>query len=103
MTLLARTRRRGYNCADFAAEALGCPVEAVSGALATRGGWRRLSTPSDGCLTLMRRNNGPPHVGIYKRGGVMHLGDRSALFQPMHIIKRDYNRISFYVRSDRNH
>lgn len=94
---LTRYRKKGYDCSDFAAEVLNVPTEAIAGALAARKGWRPTRVPVERSLVLLRRNSAPPHVGIYLQKGVLHLGERSAMWQPMHVIKRDYNNLRFYA------
>lgn len=99
---LSKRRQKGYDCADFAAEALGVPVEAISGVLSARKTWRWSDVPREGVLTLMRQNGRSPHVGIYSGGGVWHLGARMVMFQPLHMLKREYNKISFYAKRNCN-
>lgn len=98
---LGKRRSRAYNCAAFAADVLECPPETIAGVLSARKDWRRLLVPESPCLALLRRNAAPPHVGIYINGGVLHLGDKIAMFQPLCVIERDYNKINFYA--NRNH
>ena len=99
---LSRARRKDYNCANLASEVLECPLDSLTGAVGTRTDWQRLSAPQAPCLAVLRRNSAPPHVGIYLQGGVLHLSDKTALFQPLHVIQRDYNKIRYYARRNNN-
>ena len=99
---LTRYRRKGYNCSNFAAEVLGVPVETVAGVMTARKAWRPIKGPQEGALCLLRRNAAPPHVGICTKGGVLHLGERVAMWHPMHIVRRDFNNLRFYAQRN-NH
>lgn len=99
---LHKRRSKSYDCAAFAAEVLNVPVSCLQGTLCARSGWQAVRVPTDGALALLRPLIGPPHVGIYIKGGVLHLGPRVALFQPLTVIKRDYQKIRFYDRRNRN-
>lgn len=102
MNWLGKTRKRDYICSNFVADVLECPLSEVAGTMAVRGAWKRITLPTENALVLMRNNNSPPHVGIYKNGGVLHLGLKVAMFQPMQMIERHFNRISFYARRNCN-
>ena len=64
--------------------------------------WERLWVPTEGAVALMRPQVGPLHVGIYTAGGMLHLGAKVSLFQPMSIIERDFRDIRFYDRRNCN-
>lgn len=99
---LYKRRSKGYDCAAFAAEVLDVPISCLQGTLCARSGWRAVPVPSEGSLALLRPKIGPPHVGIYTQGGVLHLGAKQAMFQPLSVIKRDFKKINFYDRRNCN-
>lgn len=86
-----------YNCRHFVAEVSGWPIAWLDVPFQ---GWKRLAKPIDGCLALMRPLTGTaPHVGIYKGGRVLHLGEKMPRFEPIVSIVLHFHYVKYYARS----
>lgn len=103
--------RTSYNCLHFVAEVweaetgedagdrLGALLAAASGAGLTRKHVRaftRLDRPESPCFALMERPAGPPHVGIYIRGRILHITERGVEFFPPSIASRGFSSVKYY-------
>ena len=49
--------------------------------------FRQLDKPEDFCIVQIRSFEPIPHVGIYYKGGVLHMTRRGALCEPYHRIR----------------
>lgn len=101
----------GYNCLHFVREVwqdhhgediwdrlqgLSEPSASRRIRKAHRRAWARLEEPETGCLVLMRRPRGEPHVGFYLRGRVLHLHPGGVEYQPLDVACRSFPIVEFY-------
>lgn len=113
---LTRTYSEGtYNCMHFAAELwlalTGVDIqdrlnEVLHGPLAgrvigrrTHDVFRPLDEPQEPCLVLMQHTRRVPHVGVYLRERVMHLGDRRTGVQlmPLCVATLGFSRVRLII------
>jgi hypothetical protein len=59
--------------------------------------FRRLTQPESPCIVLMQKPKERPHIGVYYKRSVMHLGAAGVEYQPLAIATRDYKQVRFYV------
>jgi hypothetical protein len=59
--------------------------------------FKRLPEKKDPCIVLMLRSNMLPHVGIYVRGRVLHLPEKSyTRFEPLAQATFGFKEVRFY-------
>jgi hypothetical protein len=107
---LACTRRKGYNCVDFACDVwkylTGEDVKARYSrsllALKRRKkvadieGFKSLELPLSPCVVLMQRPKHDPHVGIFYEGRILHLADRGAQFELPEVATVGFQVVRYY-------
>ena len=60
--------------------------------------FEKIPEPIDPCIVLFKRNRVLPHVGIYVRGKVLHLPERSnGKFEPLEIASLGFIDTGFYL------
>jgi len=60
--------------------------------------FHRLEEKQDPCLILFKRNRILPHVGVYVRGKVLHLPEKSnGKYEPLELVKLPFNEVRFYL------
>jgi hypothetical protein len=110
--LLDRQRRHDYNCAHYAAELwareTGQDIRHILGGFFAAKGerrvdapailtFRRIHTPSEPCLVLLRHGKATPHVGVFVRGRVQHLTHIGPIRQPLAVAQIGYRSVRFYA------
>jgi hypothetical protein len=55
-----------------------------------------LDKPISPCIVLMQRRFENPHVGIFYKGSIMHLGASGVEYQPVRVASRDYTSVRYY-------
>jgi len=69
-----------------------------------RSNWTKLNEPSGVCLAVFSRTRKDPkrepyqpsHIGVWCEGLVGHLSEPGARWQELSMVKRGYNKVSFY-------
>lgn len=56
----------------------------------------KIEKPLSPCLVVFHLAGVSPHIGLFVRGKVLHLDECGAKFQPLDIVKIDFQRVSFY-------
>ncbi len=113
-TYLQKTHHmKNYNCWDFIRdvweELTGEDIGMRTPKLATRKNmkerfteeekhFKRLTEKQDPCIVLFKRGKMLPHVGIYLRGKVLHLPEKSnGKFEPLELVKMPFKNVRFYT------
>jgi hypothetical protein len=61
--------------------------------------WRafeRLAGPADPSLVYMAQHGRDPHLGVFLRGGLLHLADYAPAFVPLESVTIEYSDVRFY-------
>ena len=108
---LGKFKRPGYNCLDFATEvwldATGEDLhERLQGLYVPRQdrhihsshlrAFERFASPVEPCLVLMHRRRVEPHLGVYLRQKVLHLGPYGVEFLPLDVASRGFPILEFF-------
>jgi hypothetical protein len=56
----------------------------------------KLPNKKDPCIVLMLRDRTQPHIGVYYKGRLLHLGPRGAEYRPLEHVTGPYQTIEFY-------
>jgi hypothetical protein len=57
----------------------------------------RLEVPVSPCLVLMQRQRINPHVGVYYKGKILHLGPRGASYEALHTATACFPSVRYYT------
>lgn len=55
-----------------------------------------LVKPENPCFVLYQRKHVIPHIGIYVRGGILHLRDDGAAYDSVAYVERRFSKVSYY-------
>lgn len=59
--------------------------------------FRKIPEPLEPCIVVMQARFQSPHVGLFYCGNVLHLpGHCNAKFEPLHMARLGYEKVSFY-------
>lgn len=109
---LTHTPGPQYNCFDFVRNVrkadtgvdIGDRLQLLRGTFSTRKatvsglrGWPRLAAPVDGCFVVMQRPRTVPHIGVWVRGKVLHLGATGAQHDKLQNVTRRYKKVVYFA------
>lgn len=109
---LARVPSKLYNCFDFVRDVrkadtgvdIGDRLQLLRGAFSDRKatvsglrGWPRLAVPVDGCFVVMQRKRTTPHIGVWVRGKVLHLGFTGAEHTALKNVARRFTKVVYFA------
>lgn len=61
----------------------------------------RLAAPRSPSIVLMRRPRLIPHVGLFWRDKVLHIGPEGARYEPPHQASHGFTEVRFYTNAER--
>lgn len=58
--------------------------------------FQRIDAPVSPCIVLLHGRGLNPHVGMFWRGRVLHIGWQGVQYMPLNVVSAGFTKVSFY-------